>query len=231
MTGLWLDSHLALWALLGVVSLGLWAALRQIAELHAAFADAEVDQGLPVGEAAPALPETDRFGRRLPLPTPERPVLVVFRSCSCGACHAPMKALPEIALRSAVTLVALLGDGESEAGKFLQETGIAAPPERFAVLADPGRPLFSAYRISSTPYGILIDAEGRVAAKGLVNDATGVGRLVRQAKALPAPERAGAGSDLPSDRFRPGIGLRSTECRPSGHSRLCWRGAWRSFRR
>jgi len=159
-------STVLLWLAVGVLALLVLALARQVGVLHervAPLGALMLDQGPKVGERAPIFGVKDLFGRSTRLGgLRERPLLLLFVSSTCPVCK---KILP-IALRLAREEnldLALIGDEREEdlrrLAQGLAEVQVLNAPE-----------VGQAYKVGKIPYAVLIDPEGVIRAKGLVNN-------------------------------------------------------------
>lgn len=165
MTALYVSTVL-LWLAVGVLALLVLALARQVGVLHervAPLGALMLDQGPKVGERAPLFEVRDLFGRPARLGgLRERPLLLLFVSSTCPVCK---KILP-IALRLAREEnldLALIGDEREQDLRWLAQ-GLAG----VQVLNAPE--VGQAYKVGKIPYAVLIDPEGVIRAKGLVNN-------------------------------------------------------------
>jgi len=162
-------STILLWCLvlgLAFVVLGL---VRQIGVLHGRLAPAGalmVDKGVAVGQPAPQLTVADRNGQAVSFGyTNERDQLLFFLSPSCPICKSLLPALKAIARERAAQLdVVYVSDGDPEAQQALiSEYGLSS--NHYVVSPEVGM----TYQIGKLPYAVLIDRQGVLRAKGLVN--------------------------------------------------------------
>lgn len=166
-----LISNLVLW--IAVVALGavVVALVRQVGVLHERVAPAGAlvgREGPPLGAAAPQLTLVDWAGRRVLIGGPDserRSTLLVFVSPSCPVCKTMLGILDAV-LRTEQqqARLVLASDGaREEHDAFVRAYGLDA---RSYVLS---RELGLAYQVGKLPYAALIDADGVLRAKGLVN--------------------------------------------------------------
>jgi methylamine dehydrogenase accessory protein MauD len=159
-------STVLLWLAVGVLALLVLALARQVGVLHervAPLGALMLDQGPKVGERAPIFEIKDLLGRPTRLGGLRgRPLLLLFVSSTCPVCK---KILP-IALRLAREEnldLALIGDEREEdlrrLAQGLAEVQVLNAPE-----------VGQAYKVGKIPYAVLIDPEGVIRAKGLVNN-------------------------------------------------------------
>ncbi|MDP3749564.1 MAG: redoxin domain-containing protein [Phenylobacterium sp.] len=158
------------WALLLLLALLLLVALRQIGVLHERMGPvgALVLAGGPaVGSLAPTFDLTALDGRRVSIGTPQgRAILLFFLSPKCPVCKSLAPVVKSMAARRSSTLdLVLASDGDHEAQlRMVRELRLEAFP---LVLSTP---LGVAFQVSRLPYAVLLRADGRIAAKGLVNN-------------------------------------------------------------
>ena len=217
-------SNVVLWVLVLGLAVLVVALARQIGVLYervAPMGALMMDTGPKVGEAAPPLDLVDLDGGPLSLGAPgARSRLLFFVAPGCPVCKKLIPIVRHVAERERGWLeVVFASDGDpDEQRAFRAEQGLAGA--RYVLSTDLGM----AFRISKLPYAVLLDAAGRVRAKGLVNSREQVESLFvanelgvasvqdylghSQAKGAPAPAEAGpapAGTDATSIR-RPRAG-------------------------
>ena len=171
MTTALLISNLLLWVLVVALALAVLALARQVGLLHDRIAPvgALVGRERPaVGDEAPVVEASDPDGRPLRVggPDPEgRSTLLFFLSPGCPVCREVLPVLPSLVRAEGGALrVLLAGEGSPEAHRRLAEaaglpgTAVALSPE-----------LAPAYGVGRLPHAVLLDAAGRVRARGLVN--------------------------------------------------------------
>ncbi len=173
MDRLWLISYLALWGLVLVLGFLLLGALRALAvlrwrldQLIATTPRRLGRDGLRVGTKAPdfTLPDPDGTERSLH-DVAGRPVLLVFLQAACKPCRAVVPELNRVYQKGKVKVLAV-NTGEVEAVRqWVAEVGA-----QFPVLVQNQRDLSRRYEITATPFGFLIDDQGMIRAKGIVNN-------------------------------------------------------------
>ena len=166
-----LISNVILWLLVVILSAVVFALVRQVGVLHERVAPAGAlvgREGPRVGEAAPQLALTDWGGRPVSVGGADgerKSTLLVFVSPTCPVCKT-MLAILDAVLRTEQRWLRLVlaSDGAREEHEaFVRSHGLA---ERTYVLS---RQLGFAYQVGKLPYGALIDADGVLRAKGLIN--------------------------------------------------------------
>lgn len=166
-----LVSNILLWLVVAVLSLTVLALARQVGVLHervAPLGAMTTPTAVEIGDPAPQFDLLDLEGRKVHLGgrrTDGRAQLLLFVSPVCPMCKKLMGAVRSFAKseRKALDLV-LVGDGEREAHRAMaREHGVEGLP--FVISPLVGMQL----GIGKLPHAVLIDAEGKVRAKGIVN--------------------------------------------------------------
>lgn len=164
-------SDILLWIVVAVLSLTVLALARQVGVLHervAPLGAMATPTAVEIGEKAPEFDLLDLEGRKLHVGgvrADGKSQLLLFISPICPMCKKLMGAVRSFAKseRKSVELV-LMGDGEREAHRAMaREHGVEDLP--FAISPIVGM----RFGIGKLPYAVLIDAEGVVRAKGIVN--------------------------------------------------------------
>ena len=164
-------SNLVLWVLVLVLSTVVLALARQLGVLHERIAPAGalmLNRGLTVGEPAPVLELADLDGRAHRLGSPRadgRSTLLLFVSPSCPVCKSLLAAVKSSASdeRSWMDVI-LASDGDrSEQLEFVRAQGLNGVP--YIVSSALGL----AYQVSRLPFAALLDEQGILRARGLVN--------------------------------------------------------------
>ena len=164
-------SNLVLWVLVLVLSTVVLALARQLGVLHERIAPAGalmLNRGLTVGEPAPVLGLADLDGRAHRLGSPRadgRSTLLLFVSPSCPVCKSLLAAVKSSASdeRSWMDVI-LASDGDrSEQLEFVRAQGLNGVP--YIVSSALGL----AYQVSRLPFAALLDEQGILRARGLVN--------------------------------------------------------------
>jgi methylamine dehydrogenase accessory protein MauD len=162
-------SVVLLWA--AVIALGVlvWALSRQVGVLFervAPMGALVTDAGPAVGAASPSFALTGIQSESVIIGGPaSKPTLIFFLSPSCPVCKKLIPVLKALVRdeRRALSVV-LASDGEqAEHLQFVREQGLESMP--YVLSTDLGM----SYRVSRLPYAVLLDNQGTVAAKGLVN--------------------------------------------------------------
>jgi len=166
-----LVSHVLLWALVVVLAVVVAALARQIGVLHERVSPAGAlvgREGPRPGEAAPVVEVEDWSGSRLRLGAPEpegASTLLLFVSPGCPVCKVVLPVAR--ALRTAeggrLRLVVASDGSRAEHAAFVREQHLER--ETYVLSAALGL----AWQVPRLPYAALIDVQGIVRARGLVN--------------------------------------------------------------
>ena len=164
-------SNVTLWFVVIGLSLALLAVVRQLGVLHERIAPVGalmLAKGLKVGEFAPTVTVQDLEGRSLTLGAvraDERATLLMFMSPTCPVCKVLLPVLKSSLASEREWLdIILASDGEnSRQREFVLAHRLGGFP--YVVSA----PLGMAYQVSRLPFAVLIDAQGVLRARGIVN--------------------------------------------------------------
>ena len=161
-----LISYAALWILVLLDTIVVVVAVRQIGIMHLRLGGGgamALPAGPPIGEPAPAFASRDTRGNLIESPWHSgRNSLLVFVSPGCGACP---EVIPSIrAIRRADrrrTEILLVSNAPGESNEDYARKSLCP------VIVD--GEVVASYAMDATPYGIAIDHQGVVRAKGVVN--------------------------------------------------------------
>jgi methylamine dehydrogenase accessory protein MauD len=164
-------SNLVLWVLVLVLAAVLLAVVRQLGVLHERIAPAGalmLNRGLTVGEAAPELQVVDLAGKPVHVGARRsdgRSMLLLFVSPTCPVCKTLLPALKSSRKDERDWMdVVLASDGDvAEQRAFVRAQALEAIP--YVVSAALGL----AYQVSRLPFAALLDENGVLRARGLVN--------------------------------------------------------------
>lgn len=165
-------SQALLWVAVLALAVTVLALARQIGVLHERVAPAGALMGSEeprVGEPGPALEATALDGRTLRVGGPNerrRNTLLLFVSPRCPVCKHLMPAARSLARaeRRETDLVFVSdGDDVEDHRRFVRDQGLESIP--YVLSARVG----IAYHVGRLPYAVLLDADGIVRARGLVN--------------------------------------------------------------
>ena len=164
-------SNITLWILVIVLALALLAVVRQLGVLHERIAPAGalmLAKGLDVGAPAPSIAAEDLEGRVHAIGTAQesgRATLLMFVSPTCPVCKSLLPVLKSSAVAERDWLdVVFASDGEvASQREFIATHRLTSFP--YIVSAALGM----AYQVGRLPFAVLIDAQGVLRARGIVN--------------------------------------------------------------
>jgi methylamine dehydrogenase accessory protein MauD len=164
-------SNVVAWFAIVVLAGILLAVVRQLGVLHERIAPAGalmLAKGLKVGETAPEVAVDDLDGRPHVIGgarSTGRTLLLVFVSPSCPVCKSLLPVLKSSSIAESDWLdIVLASDGDLGGHReFVAKERLSGFP--YLVSA----PLGMAYQVSRLPFAALIDADGILRARGIVN--------------------------------------------------------------
>jgi methylamine dehydrogenase accessory protein MauD len=164
-------SNATLWILVIGLSIALLAVVRQLGVLHERITPVGalmLNKGLKVGESAPRVAVQDLAGNSMVIGDPrtdERATLLMFVSPTCPVCKVLLPAMKSsLAAEKDWLDIILASDGDPDSQRaFILANRLAAVP--YVVSA----PLGIAFQVSRLPFAVLIDAQGVLRARGIVN--------------------------------------------------------------
>ena len=189
MQGWWAASYVVLWALVVMLCVIVVALARQIGTLHLRLGPSgglEVDEeGPPLGTTTKAVNRTDIDGRPVTIGGAGESQLLLFVSPGCQVCEQVLPSLPPVA-RAARMTPYVVADADPSETKFHFRARSAGT----TVIAD--REVAKDYDVPGTPFVVMLDDQGIVRAKGLVNNLEQMEGLADTARRrLDAPAHAG----------------------------------------
>jgi len=180
MEGIWLVSYIILWIL--VIGLGLLVFLlyRQLGVMYLGSAEGVSRDGLTKGTPAPDFNLMDQYGNAQRLSSYRgRPVLLVFGSPSCTPCRTLLPQLEEWAAdHRDMGVISLNAAPRDETLKYVSDMGATVP----VVAHTPDDKIADRYKVRVTPFSFMVDENGVVRAKGLVNTRGGLDLYYKELK-------------------------------------------------
>jgi len=164
-------SNVVLWVMVVSLTVTVLALVRQIGVMHERIAPVGalmLRKGLNVGDPAPVLSAATLEGQEIMIGgsrSDRRSTLLMFVSASCPVCKSLLPALKSSRLIERQWLeVVLASDGAADAQRsYVAEHGLGELP--FVNSASLGM----TYQVSRLPFAALIDADGVLRARGIVN--------------------------------------------------------------
>ncbi|MDP9069116.1 MAG: hypothetical protein M3N53_12340 [Actinomycetota bacterium] len=165
MDGWWAVSYVTLWILVLVLCLVVVALARQIGTLHMRLGPRGAlemdDEGPALGAPAISIPTHDMTGRPVVVGAADQ--LLMFVSPGCYVCEQVLPAVPAVAHAGKLTPYVITDVDEEETRLTFKNKQLSAP-------VVPGIAVAQAYEVPGTPYVVVLDNSGTVAAKGTVNN-------------------------------------------------------------
>jgi methylamine dehydrogenase accessory protein MauD len=164
-------SQIVLWIAVAALSAVVFALVRQIGVLHERIAPMgalTIDKGPKVGDHSPVFELQTLDHQPLTIGAPSslaRSTLLMFVAPGCPVCKKLLPAVKSMAAKEERWLdLVFTSDGDpSEQAEFVRIERLEGYP--LALSSELGM----TYRVSKLPYAVLIDEQGIVRAKGLVN--------------------------------------------------------------
>jgi cytochrome c biogenesis protein CcmG, thiol:disulfide interchange protein DsbE len=163
----WQVAFLALWAVV-LLQTGLVLILyRQVGLVYLGQRSARSRDGLPIGASAPPWEAPDQTGRAVRSDAYlGRPLVLAFADPGCGPCQ---KLFPELRAfylnhRTEVGVVCIASSSEFENRKMAKDNEL-----EFPVLTQHATTIGDTYAVVATPFLYVIDHEGVIREKGIVN--------------------------------------------------------------
>jgi methylamine dehydrogenase accessory protein MauD len=167
--GLWFVSYIALWTLVLLEGIIIVVLLRQIGLLHLRLQPAgarATNVGPDIGTKLPERRADGLAGNPVAIVDHRRPKLLLFVSPHCSACDELMPAVKTIARSERDTLDVILitaNDDEASNRSYIKKHGLADIP--YVASAD----VAWEYGVMTTPHALVVDSDGVVRSKGIVN--------------------------------------------------------------
>lgn len=162
-------SNILLWVAFLGVTLVLLGLMRQVGLLHersSPMGAMITDHGPDIGDNAPEFDIPDYFGRNVRIggaSTEGRPTLIMFTAPTCPVCDKLFPIIKSIAKAEKIGVVMISDGAPEEHARFLKNHELGQI--RYVVSAEIGM----AFQVGKIPYGVLLDADGVIKAKGLTN--------------------------------------------------------------
>lgn len=161
-------SNILLWIAFLGVTVALLGLMRQVGLLHersSPMGAMITDHGPDIGDAAPEFDLPDYFGQGVKIggASGGRPTLLMFTAPTCPVCDKLFPIIKSIARAEKIGVVMISDGAPEEHARFLESHELGQI--RYVVSAEIGM----AFQVGKIPYGVLLDAEGVIKAKGLTN--------------------------------------------------------------
>lgn len=169
MTNFLIASNILLWVAFLGVTMVLLGLMRQVGLLHersSPMGAMITDHGPDIGDTAPEFDLPDYFGRNVHIggANPDgRQTLLMFTAPTCPVCDKLFPIIKSIAKAEKISVVLISDGAPDEHKRFLDSHELG--PIRYVVSAEAGM----AFQVGKIPYGVLMDSQGVIRAKGLTN--------------------------------------------------------------
>lgn len=181
MSSMFLVTYIALWVIVSVLSVGVFALYHHFGEMYLNSRDGRANQGPELQKPLRRVHVAATSGVKVDLPASGIPSLVLFADTNCRLCENLIPDLGRLGReRPDVSFSIVCGGSEGSVRKWAHEI-----PVDVSVVADPGQVLTTRYRIGVTPFAVAVGASGLVKGKGIVNDADGLSYFLDAAIAEP----------------------------------------------
>jgi methylamine dehydrogenase accessory protein MauD len=168
-TGFLIASNVLLWGAFLAMAALMLGVIRQIGLLHersAPLGAMMIDHGPEVGERSPTFHVSTYDGKPVTVGraiTPERPSLLMFTGPTCPICSKLLPIIRSVAASEGADVILISDGSPAEHREFLRNHPLEE--ELYVVSAEIGM----RYQVSKVPYGVLLDKDGVIQAKGLCN--------------------------------------------------------------
>lgn len=177
MDGWWMVSYVTLWLLVVALSFVVVALARQIGTLHMRLGPRGAlemdDEGPELGSPAISIPSDDLNGE--PRVVGAASQLLMFVSPGCHVCEQVLPSVSAVARHGKLSPLVITDVDEEETALVFKNKRLNAP-----VLA--GVAVAQAYEVPGTPYVVVTDGAGAIAAKGTVNNLEQLEGLIDSAR-------------------------------------------------
>jgi thiol-disulfide isomerase/thioredoxin len=143
---------------------------RQVGLVYLGFSSTRVRDGLPVGSRAPEFRGVDGSGRECVLGDfAGAPLVLVFAEAGCAPCRALMPELQRFAddHRGEVGVV-VVGSDDPVINAAFEEEHLRGVP----IITQEADETSQRYQIRATPFAYVVDANGEIRDRGVINYAT-----------------------------------------------------------
>jgi hypothetical protein len=165
-----------MWGLLLVLAVAVFALYRHFGQLYVNSPQGREDQGPAVGSALLSIARPDTDGGEILLPT-TRPTLILFVATTCDLCSALRDQLNALGPHADVLdTVALCAGALPDVRAWASRT-----PGYVRVVHDKRSSAANRYEVNGTPFVVAVGHDGRVRAKGVVNDRGGLAWAAEEA--------------------------------------------------
>ena len=185
-TGL-LVTYILLWILVAALTVAVFALYHHFGQMYLSTREGRAREGPELHREIKPATARDLAGREVRIPRPAVATMLFYATTNCPLCTELLPALKEVAAREAdIETVVVCGAAPPAVADWADGLSTAA-----VVVPDGNRALATRYRINATPFLVLIDRDGVVQGKGIVNGRGGLEQAVRALEATHAHQELG----------------------------------------
>lgn len=172
MTTPFLVSYIALWLLVGILIVAVFALYHHFGQMYLNSREGREAHGPDPLQPLAAIDGIDVDGFPTSLPDIGRPTFLLFATTDCPLCTDLFPAINDFAeRRSDIAMAVVCGGDREEVAEWAR--GLS---DVVTVVPDPRQRLAARYRIGITPFLVAVDREGVVQMRGIVNSLAGLER-------------------------------------------------------
>jgi methylamine dehydrogenase accessory protein MauD len=174
-----LVTYVLLWLLVAALTVAVFALYHHFGEMYLSSREGRSRDGPELHRTIKPATVRDLAGEDVRVPRPAVPTMLLYATTNCPLCTELVPALTEVAAREQdIETVVVCGDEPPAVAAWADGLSSAA-----VVVPDGNRALATRYRINATPFLVLIDRDGVVRAKGIVNGRDGLEQAVQRLEA------------------------------------------------
>jgi methylamine dehydrogenase accessory protein MauD len=182
-----LISYVVLWLLVAALTVAVFALYHHFGQMYLSSREGRARDGPELHRQVKPAKVRDLQGREVRVPRPAVPTMLFYATTNCPLCTELLPALRDVAVREAdIETVVVCGDEPPAVAAWADGLSSAA-----VVVPDGDRALATRYRINATPFLVLIDRDGVVRGKGIVNGRDGLEQAVERLEAAHAHQEQG----------------------------------------
>jgi methylamine dehydrogenase accessory protein MauD len=174
-----LVTYILLWILLAALTVAVFALYHHFGEMYLSSREGRARDGPELHRAIKPATVRDLAGEEVRVPRPAVATMLFYATTNCPLCTDLLPALTEVAARERdIETVVVCGNEPPAVAAWADGLSSAA-----VVVPDGNRALATRYRINATPFLVLIDRDGVVRGKGIVNGRDGLEQAVQRLEA------------------------------------------------
>lgn len=178
MEGIWLISYIVLWLLVLTLGVLVFLLYRQLGIMYLGTAEGVSRDGLAKGARAPDFTLVDQYGESHTLSSYRgKPAILIFGSATCSPCRILMPQLQAWTRdHPDIPVLWLNAASPEESLRFVSDTGATVPVMPYT----PESKIMDKYKVRVTPFCFVLNSDGIVGAKGLVNTRSGLDLYLKE---------------------------------------------------